>query len=136
MNPLLRTTGLFWNTLLLGSAARALLWRPYIPCGGRGVQLREDLSGVRGDASRDSRHKLGSREEQTFFNQAPAFKCHNSENRFKRKETERFRAFIYHELIQRDKVNLKIFWLKDESLEDSENFVRFAKLYKQYKVYI
>ena len=36
-------------------------------------------------------------------------------------ETERFRAFSYDELIKRDKASLDIFWLKDESLEDSEN---------------
>lgn len=29
--------------------------------------------------------------------------------------------FAYDELLQRDKVNLDILWLKDESLEDSEN---------------
>ncbi len=29
--------------------------------------------------------------------------------------------FDYDELIQRDKVSLDIFWLKDESLEDTEN---------------
>ena len=48
-------------------------------------------------------------------------KCYNPENRFKRKETERFKAFTYEELMQRDKVNIDIFWLKDESLEDSEH---------------
>ena len=48
-------------------------------------------------------------------------KCFNPENRMERKETERFKAFSYDELIQRDKVSLDIFWLKDESLEDSEN---------------
>jgi type I restriction enzyme M protein len=48
-------------------------------------------------------------------------KCYNPENRFNRKETERFKAFTYNDLLQRDKVNLDIFWLKDESLEDSEN---------------
>jgi len=48
-------------------------------------------------------------------------KCYNPENRMDRKETERFKAFTYDELIQRDKVSLDIFWLKDESLEDSEN---------------
>jgi type I restriction enzyme M protein len=48
-------------------------------------------------------------------------KCYNPENRFERKESERFRAFGYDELMQRDKVSLDIFWLKDESLEDSEN---------------
>jgi type I restriction enzyme M protein len=33
----------------------------------------------------------------------------------------RWRSFDYEELIQRDKVNLDIFWIKDESLEDSDN---------------
>jgi type I restriction enzyme M protein len=47
--------------------------------------------------------------------------CYNPENRFNRKETGRFKAFTYDELMQRDKVSLDIFWLKDESLEDSEN---------------
>ncbi len=48
-------------------------------------------------------------------------KCYSPENRFDRQESERFRAFAYNELLQRDKVSLDIFWLKDESLEDSEN---------------
>ena len=37
------------------------------------------------------------------------------------KHQERFKAFSYDELVKRDKVNLDIFWLKDESLEDSAN---------------
>jgi len=48
-------------------------------------------------------------------------RCYNPENRLDRKETERFRRFSYEDLMKRDKVNLDIFWLKDESLEDSEN---------------
>ncbi|HNZ59915.1 MAG: N-6 DNA Methylase [Euryarchaeota archaeon ADurb.Bin023] len=48
-------------------------------------------------------------------------KCYNPENRHKRKETERFKAFTYDEIMKRDKTNLDIFWLKDESLEDLEN---------------
>jgi type I restriction enzyme M protein len=48
-------------------------------------------------------------------------KCYNPENRHDRKETERFRSFTYDELIKRGKVSLDISWLKDESLEDSEN---------------
>lgn len=48
-------------------------------------------------------------------------KCFNPENRHDRQETERFRAFTYEELTQRDKVSLDIFWLRDESLEDSDN---------------
>jgi type I restriction enzyme M protein len=38
-----------------------------------------------------------------------------------RVETERFKAFTFDELITRDKVNLDIFWLKDDALEDSAN---------------
>jgi type I restriction enzyme M protein len=42
-------------------------------------------------------------------------------NRHKRKKTARFKRFTYDELISRDKANLDIFWLKDDSLEDSAN---------------
>lgn len=48
-------------------------------------------------------------------------RCYNPENRNVREESERFKCFTYDELMQRDKVNLDIFWLKDESLEDVEN---------------
>ena len=44
-----------------------------------------------------------------------------SGNRHERKESERFKSFSYEELAKRDKLNLDIFWLKDESLEDSAN---------------
>jgi len=47
--------------------------------------------------------------------------CYNAQNRHERKEIERFKVFTYEELMQRDKVNLDILWLKDESLEDSAN---------------
>ena len=39
----------------------------------------------------------------------------------KRKESERFKRFTYDQLMARDKANLDIFWLKDDSLEDSDN---------------
>ena len=42
-------------------------------------------------------------------------------NRFERRE--RYRCFPYGEILQRYKVNLNIFWLKDESLEESENIL-------------
>ncbi|MBW7843265.1 MAG: SAM-dependent DNA methyltransferase, partial [Ignavibacterium sp.] len=52
-------------------------------------------------------------------------KCYNPKSRFKRKESasdaERFKKFTYDEIIARDKANLDIFWLKDESLGDLEN---------------
>lgn len=38
-----------------------------------------------------------------------------------REETERFRRFSYEELVARDKLNLDIFWLKDDSLEDIDS---------------
>lgn len=47
--------------------------------------------------------------------------CYRPENRHERNETDRFRAFSYDDLLKRDKVSLDIFWLKDESLEDSAN---------------
>ena len=48
-------------------------------------------------------------------------KCYHAENRLNRKESERFKAFSYDDIIKRDKASLDIFWLKDESLEDTEN---------------
>jgi type I restriction enzyme M protein len=42
-------------------------------------------------------------------------------SRHTRKETDRFKGFTYEDLLKRDKVNLDIFWLKDDSLEDSAN---------------
>jgi type I restriction enzyme M protein len=47
--------------------------------------------------------------------------CYHPENRHERIESERFKCFTYDELVKRDKVNLDIFWLKGESLEDSAN---------------
>src|SRR5439155_23621900 len=47
--------------------------------------------------------------------------CYNPNNRHERKESERFKSFTYEELTKRDKLNLDILWLKDESLEDSAN---------------
>lgn len=45
--------------------------------------------------------------------------CYNPENRHQRSETEKFKCFTLEELLERDKISLDIFWLKDESLEDS-----------------
>jgi hypothetical protein len=46
---------------------------------------------------------------------------YNPKNRHERKESDRFKSFAYDDLLKRDKVNLDIFWLKDESLEESAN---------------
>ena len=50
--------------------------------------------------------------------------CSSPENRHERKDggpESRWRSFAYEELLKRDKLNLDIFWLRDKSLEDSEN---------------
>jgi type I restriction enzyme M protein len=54
--------------------------------------------------------------------------CYHPENRHDRQATwseenpqGRWRVYSYEELAARDKVNLDIFWLRDESLEDSAN---------------
>ena len=47
--------------------------------------------------------------------------CYNRKNRNDRTESERFKSFTYDELTKRDKLNLDIFWLKDEALEESAN---------------
>jgi type I restriction enzyme M protein len=54
--------------------------------------------------------------------------CYNPEARHERRASwseeapeGRWRSFTYDELAARDKCSLDIFWLKDESLEDSEN---------------
>jgi len=41
--------------------------------------------------------------------------------RSERVESERFHAFTYDELVARDKANLDITWLRDDSLEDLDN---------------
>ncbi len=55
-------------------------------------------------------------------------KCYKPENRHQRKATwsekkpeGRWRSYDYDELINRDKASLDIFWLRDESLADSDN---------------
>ena len=54
--------------------------------------------------------------------------CYNPENRQVRAATwsernpnGRWRAYIYDEIVARDKASLDISWLKDESLSDSDN---------------
>lgn len=42
-------------------------------------------------------------------------------NRSKRKEADRFKRFDVADLLKRDKLNLDIFWLKDESLDDVDS---------------
>ena len=46
--------------------------------------------------------------------------CYRSGEVYQRAETERFRKFALDALIARDKLNLDIFWLKDDALEDPD----------------
>jgi len=46
--------------------------------------------------------------------------CYAGGDRRKRRESERFRRFAYADLVARDKVNLDIFWLKDDALDDPD----------------
>lgn len=46
----------------------------------------------------------------------------------KRVESERFKRFTHADLMARDKANLDIFWLKDDSLADTENLPKPAIL--------
>ncbi len=46
---------------------------------------------------------------------------YQSGDRSKRTESERFKPFGYDELMLRDKASLDLIWLRDESLEDSDN---------------
>ena len=55
-------------------------------------------------------------------------RCYKPENRHERVATwsdenpdGRWRAYTYDELLARDKVSLDVFWLRDQSLEDSAN---------------
>lgn len=64
--------------------------------------------------------------------------CYNPANRNERQETwsesnteGRWRVFDYEELIARDKVNLDITWLRDESLEDTDNLPEPAVLARE-----
>jgi type I restriction enzyme M protein len=48
--------------------------------------------------------------------------CYTPGNaRDERVETERFKSYNYDDLVARDKVNLDLAWLRDESLEDLDN---------------
>jgi type I restriction enzyme M protein len=46
---------------------------------------------------------------------------YSADDRSKRVESDRFHCFEYDELMMRDKANLDITWLRDESLDDSSN---------------
>ena len=70
---------------------------------------------------RTNMHFTLKTQQMKFDDLQDFIKCYNPANRHKRKETERFKKFTYDEITARDKTNLDIFWLKDESLGDLDN---------------
>jgi len=51
----------------------------------------------------------------------PFVEAFHADDRSQRVESERFHRYTYDELMARDKASLDIFWLRDESLEDTDN---------------
>ena len=70
---------------------------------------------------RTNQHFTLKRDPMTKADLEDFIKCYNADNRHQRVETEKFKKFTYDEIIKRDNTNLDIFWLKDESVEDSAN---------------
>ncbi len=59
--------------------------------------------------------------------------CFNADDITNRKETFKFKKFTYEEIIKRDKINLDIFWIKDESLENLDNLPQPEELLSEIK---
>ena len=73
-------------------------------------------------------HHTLKKKPMTFDDLQDFICCYNPSNRHNRVETwsdenpeGRWRKFTYTEIIDRDKTNLDIFWLRDESLADLDN---------------
>lgn len=69
---------------------------------------------------RTNKHFTRKRDPLQYEDLEDFIDCYNPEDRDNREETERFKSFSYEDLMERDKVNLDIAWLKDDSLEDVE----------------
>ena len=70
---------------------------------------------------RTNRHFTLKTQQLKYEHLQDFIKCHNPKNRFKRIEADNFKKFTYEEITSRDKINLNIFQLKDESLADMDN---------------
>ncbi len=73
-------------------------------------------------------HHTLKKKPMTLADLQPFIDCYNPANRHKRRQTwseknpdGRWRKFTYKEILARDKTNLDIFWLKDQSLADLDN---------------
>ncbi|MCI0633579.1 MAG: type I restriction-modification system subunit M [Actinobacteria bacterium] len=70
---------------------------------------------------RTNQHFTLKQNPLTYEHLVPFIDAYNSESRHAREESERFKRFTYEDLLARDKVSLDITWLRDESLEDTDN---------------
>ena len=70
---------------------------------------------------RTNRHFTLKTQQLKYEHLQDFIKCYNPKNRFKRIEADNFKKFTYEEITSRDKINLDIFRLKDESLADMDN---------------
>lgn len=70
---------------------------------------------------RTNKHFTLKENPLTYEDLKDFIKCYNPKNRLNRKESDRFKSYTYDELIKRDKTNLDITWLEDNSLKETEN---------------
>ena len=73
-------------------------------------------------------HHTLKKKPLTFEHLQDFIQCYHAENIYKRQETwseenpeGRWRKYSYEEILERDKTNLDIFWLRDQSLTDLDN---------------
>ncbi|UDF60538.1 class I SAM-dependent DNA methyltransferase [Halobacterium sp. BOL4-2] len=70
---------------------------------------------------RTNKHFTLKRNPLTYDDLEDFIECYKPGNREEREESERFKKYEYEELIERDKVNLDIFWLEDDSIQNVED---------------
>jgi type I restriction enzyme M protein len=70
---------------------------------------------------RTNKHFTLKQKPLRYEDLAEFIEAYSPEARHQRVESERFKSFGYDELLERDKLNLDIFWLRDDSLEDADN---------------
>jgi type I restriction enzyme M protein len=70
---------------------------------------------------RTNKHFTLKQKPLRYEDLAEFIKAYSPGARHQRVESERFKSFGYDELLERDKLNLDIFWLRDDSLEDADN---------------
>ena len=77
-----------------------------------GHELEEQVRGVPVEGDAQKTKPLG------YADLADFVAAYHPEDRSKRVESERFHLFSYDEIAARDKANLDITWLRDDTLDD------------------